>query len=162
MIGRGRAYLLDDNERRQVLSCDGSFTLETPLVRSYDKASALGITYCSRRYTRVKKRNSYTVAFEDPLDHSSCYGIVETFISVTNSYNLALVQQCVLKQVGPPHSFNGIISDDNHELLFEDYVTYEDGIKRFIFIHNLKNKCFNLTYNDWNVLTPLVNNVECE
>lgn len=110
----------------------------------------------------MKKRNTYTVAFEDPLDHSSCYGIVETFISVANFYNLELVQQCVLKQVGPPHSFNGIISDDNYALLFEDYVTYGDGIKRFIFVHNLKNKCFNLTYDGWSVLTPLVNNVECE
>ena len=111
MIGRGKAYHLDDEEMRQVnclLSCVGSFSVETPLVQSYDKAFALGITFYSRRYTRVKKRNSYTVAYQDPLDHSTCYGIVETFISVTNSYNLAL---CVKKQVGPPHNFRGIISD---------------------------------------------------
>ena len=70
MIGRGKVYHLNDGEMREVnslLSCDSSFTqLETPLVRSYDKASAQGITFYSRGYTRVKKQNSYTVAFEDP------------------------------------------------------------------------------------------------
>lgn len=165
MIGRGRMYHLDDEEMHKVnllLSTNGSSTLQTSLVRSYDKAFVKGITFYSQRYTRVKKRNSFTVVFEDPLDHSSCYGVVETFISVADTCNIALVKQCVLKQVGPPYDFHGVISDDSRALLFEDYITYEYGAEMFVFVHNLKNKCFNLTYNDWNVLTPLVNTVECE
>ena len=84
-----------------------------------------GRMYFSLKYKRVKKCNSYTVAFKEVTDASLCYGEIEKFIQVsTNSAPLAIVKCLITRITGPPHYLSAsVITADSKELLFDSYLT---------------------------------------
>ena len=167
MVGRGFTHNLADEEVchvNQLLSSNDLQLLDSPAVRSYSKAVVKGKTIFSKMNIRVKKRNSYTVAYTDPNSDSVCFGIIERFITATtNCYTLAVVNQLAIQHVGPPHDFKDTLTKDSHALLFENYVTFSVKNEfKIIFVHNILKKCFNLTNSSWSVLTIPVNSIENE
>ena len=96
----------------------------------YHRVKINGRMYFSLNYKRVKKCNSYTVAFKDYLvtDASLCYGEIKEFMQVsTNSPPLAIVK-CLITQIsGPPHHLSAsVITADSKELLFDSYLIQKD------------------------------------
>ena len=55
-----------------------------------------------------------------------------------------------------------IVATSSQALLFEDYLTFKEGPKLYIFAHQIRYIHCNLMTSEWNVLTPLVNSVEVE
>ena len=123
-----------------------------------------GRMYFSLQYSRVKKRNSYTIAFKEATDASLCYGEIQKFIQVSsNSPPLAIVKSLITQITGPPHHLSeSIITVDSQQLLFDNYLTCTEGSIRCIFVSSIVAKCFNLSNDNWNVLTLPVNDIENE
>ena len=77
----------------------------------------------------------------------------------TGNHHVALIKT-LTQTCGPPLHFDGC-SAATQALLFIDYITYE-GEEKFIFLHQVLKKCFDLSNSDWKVFSFLVNSVECE
>lgn len=121
------------------------------VTRVHYKVKLRGKCYFAQLNRRVKKRNSYTIAY------SSCfkpinYGLIEKFIVLMN-HNIAIVKNVKVNSIG---------SSEIERALLEDYLQYEEGEICCIFVHQIIEKCFNLTNNGLNLLAFPVNNVEFE
>ena len=169
LIGKPNMASLPDSEADQIdqlLVTNGldPFNKPTGPVCVYHRVMINGRMYFSLNYNRVKRRNSYTVAFKEATDASLCYGEIEKFMQVsTNSPPLALVKSLVTQITGPPHPLSEtLITVDSQELLFDNYLTYTEGPFRYIFVSSIIAKCFNLSNDNWNVLTIPVNDIENE
>lgn len=121
-----------------------------------------GKGFFTKENKRVKRRNSYTIAFSVPFSNSFSYGIVEKFLKINDHY-LATVTELTIQCAGPPQDITvGTITDESRGTLFEDYLTYKEGNKKIIFMHQILEKSFNLTNGDWKLLCLPVNGVEFE
>ena len=56
---------------------------------------------------------------------------------------------------------DSVVTADSLYALFNHYITYE-GASNFIFAASIVQKCFNLSNNNWKVLTLPINDVENE
>ena len=64
---------------------------------------------------------------------------------------------------GPPHKIpDRVVTADSLYTLFNDYITCEEDTFKFIFTVNIVQKCFNLSNDNWRVLTLPVNDVQNE
>ena len=108
------AYQID-----QLFITNGLEPLNKPTdpVCVYHRIMINGRMYFSFKYNRVKKRNSYTVAFKEVTDASLCYGEIEKFIQVsTNSPPLAIVKCLITQITGPPHHLSeSVITVDSQK-----------------------------------------------
>jgi len=114
---------------------------------------------CSRCYGNDKKRNNYTIAFEH--DNLVKYAIIENFISIEN-YHLIFVTSLKILGKGPNRRFDSYITDQTKEMLFEDYLTFEEDCRMVIFSNQIINLCCNLSNNSFNLITIPVNSTETE
>ena len=165
MVGKGVSFTLEDkqiDELNQLLTNYNLLPLSSPHVRIYDKAVIRGKVFFTKENKRVKRRNSYTIAFSVPFSNSFSYGIVEKFLKI-NDHCLAIVTELTIQCAGPPRGIIlGTITDESRGILFEDYLTYKEGNKKIIFMHQILEKSFNLTNEDWKLLCLPVNDVEFE
>ena len=165
MIGRSQLISLADREVadiNQFLTTCNLPPLESPHVCVYYKAKIRGCTFYTKENSRVKKQNSYTASFLSGSEsHSYC--LIERFV-VCNGEQLALVKEISIRCRGP---INGvplsIATASSQEVLFEDYITYEEeGLLKYIFAHQIRDKYCNLSNSEWALLTPIINHVEVE
>ena len=132
-------------------------------VQVYQRAIIKGKVYYSMEYKRVKKRNSYTVAFKDSSRPSSiCFGLIQRFIA-TSSSQLAVIQQLIVSDVNLPFEISGaLVTSETLDLLLNSYITYKESCLIYVLLDSILEKCFNLSNSNWKVLTVLVNKVEIE
>lgn len=164
MTGRGISSCLTDAEIyniNQLLDSRNYDPITSSSFRLYKKLSIRGNTFSSKANIRVKRRNSYTIAFSVPSSSSFCYGLVEHFLSFVDQ-KLALVTELNIVCQGLQNDFTTTVTSRSRNYLFQDYLTYEEGEKKFIFADQIVHKCFNLTNNDWKVLSLAPNDIECE
>jgi hypothetical protein len=167
LVGMAKLSILCDHEIHQVdqlLITRGLQALRKPINHVYvhHKAMINGKMYFSSGYKKVKKRNSFTVMFS--TDSTVGYGIIEKFIQVsTNVCPLAVIKTLTTQIAGPPHHLSdSVITADSQQLLFNDYLTFDEGTVTYIFAAEIIHKCFNLTTDNWKVLTLPVNDIENE
>lgn len=165
MIGSGTDYKVNNDQRRELnklLSTKSALELQSSHVQMFNKAKWNGSILYTQGYKRVSKRNSYTVSYS-PLDQEiTLFGIVERLISV-NEQHIAILKNLVPNSNYSPFNFTDYdITCESKSVLFSDYITFELGEHHYIFIHQIKHKCCNLSNNKWNILTIPINNVEIE
>lgn len=117
----------------------------------------------AKENSRVKKQNSYTASFlSESTSGSLCYCLIERFV-VANGEQLALVKEISERCRGPRNAVSmRVATASSQAVLFEDYITYEEGTSRYIFAHQIRDKYCNLSNSGWALLTPVINLVEVE
>ena len=167
LVGIAKVSTLCDHEIHQIdqlLISHGLQALSKPIDHIYihHKAMINGKVYFSYGYKKVKKRNSFTVMFSK--DSAVGYGMVEKFIQIsTNVSPLAVIKTLTTQITGPPHHLSdSVVTVDSRQFLFSDYLTFDEGAMTYIFATNIIQKCFNLTTDNWKVLTLPINDIENE
>ena len=75
---------------------------------------------------------------------SSCYGLIEKFISAS-TFQLVKVTKVSIKKGIPYQVESGLITEESSLLLFEDYITFTKDTQIYVFAHHIIEKCINLT-----------------
>ena len=160
-LGQGTSYFLEDIEFAGINKLLEDSTQPVLLNRNvtlYQRANIDGKYFTSMHYKREKRQNNYTVLIGNS---SSCYGLIENFISAS-TYQLVTVRKLSIKK-GIPHQVEpGLITSASSEILFEDYITYSTDTQIYIFPHCIVEKCINLTVENLQLLTHRVNTIENE
>ena len=126
------------------------------------KAKINGKTFVARKNKRVKRRNSYTASFFVPSNDSLSYGLIENFLTVNNT-EIALIHELSIVGRGPQIEVpESIITMTSQALLFEDYLSYKEETTQYIFTHQIRDLCCNLTSSTWKLLTSVINYIEAE
>ena len=170
VIGVARNILLDEDETivRQLLEKDDILTIPCSVVTLLPKIKVRGQVIFSKHLKRVKKRNSFTVAYTDPeTPTQTFYGLVERFLTCPadspNSTHVAIITQLRVE------SCNELLKityptdiQDIAPLLCTDFLSIvgESNDRVAIPIEHILFKCFNISTHGLCALTTLVN--ECE
>lgn len=165
MIGKTKLISLPEEDAAQInhlLESSGLLPLRSTKVESSLKARISGSTFFAKENRRVKKSNSFTIAFVLQSDATLHYGFIERFL-VANDTHVALIQELDIVRKGPQNGVpESIATISSQALMFEDYLTYKEGTHRYIFTHQIKYLCCNLSNSSWKLLTTLVNDTEVE
>ena len=71
---------------------------------------------------------------------------------------MTITSQLSIECRGPKNGVpESIATEPTQALLFEDYLTYSEGTIVYIFAHQIRDKCCNLSNSGWKLLTPIVN-----
>ena len=127
-------------------------------VTLYQRANINGNYFTSTQYKRGKRQNNHTILVCYP---SSCYGLIENFISAS-TFQLVKVTKVSIKKDIPYQVESGLITEESSLLLFEDYITFTKDTQIYVFAHHIIEKCINLTVGTSQLLTQRVNNIEIE
>ena len=128
-------------------------SIECVQGREYFRVSIKRNTFCTRHYKRMQKRDNSTVIFmENAPSYHQQYGIIEKFIVVDDNYKLAIITKLKILQNGLP-SQDSDITPQAAEVLFQEYLYYEESDSCVIFIHQIVDVCCNLSQSGWNLLT---------
>lgn len=75
-----------------------------------------------------------------------------------------MVQELSIISSGPSRYVpESVATWSTQAILFDNYLTYVEGTKKLIFLHQIKSViCCNLSNPGWKLLTTEVNNVELE
>ena len=164
-IGTGKThYLQDDDVQRinQLLKMTDSPSLHSNSVRIYHKVEVNGTIFFSQNYTKVTRRNSYTISYCKPSSDNLFYAIVKNYVAASGYY-FASIKELEIQCKGPPKEFSkDILNDDSKDVLFGDYLTFQYGTNNYIFVSQILQKLINLSICSWNILTFPVNDVEIE
>ena len=71
------------------------------------------------------------------------YKLIETFIYVGN-HHLAFVTSLKVVGKGPDRSFDDCITEQTKEILFKDYLAFEEDHGMVIFSNQIRKLCCNL------------------
>lgn len=160
MIGKGvlESIAEDKAEINQFLTSHKHSPTEALYVRVFSKAIIGGKTFFTKANRRVKKRNTYTVSYSSSSSELN-YGAIEKFIQV-DDHHLAVIQELITAPLCEiPVNFATAASQS---ILFQNYLRYTEGTRKLVFVHQIVQKCCNLSNNDCKYLTFNVNDIELE
>ena len=80
VIGSVRAISVDPNVRQYLVH---NFNIGCTAASAFDRALILGRTYHNRLYSRITKRNSYTICYTE--SGTDMWGFIDYFISLPSS-----------------------------------------------------------------------------
>ena len=131
-------------------------------AREYNRIIINRKPYSTRQYSSTKKRNNSTIKIMSaPPNYSVYYGIIEKIISLDN-FKLAFISKLKITHNGPPTCTSDDITRKSADLLFSDYLHYEESDKCVIFIHQILELCCNLSQTDCNLFSWFPNKIENE
>ena len=160
-MGRVKSITLADEDGVQVnhlLSTNGLLPLQSMVADLSYKARINGRTFFAKENRRVKKRNSYTISFSAPSSTAPRYGFIQKFLTIDGGQIIALIKELIIVNTGPPNGVpDTIATAASQRMLFE-----VEGTQMYIFAHQIRSLCCNLSNSGWKLLTAIVNNVEIE
>ena len=166
LLGQGISYQLTERERKLIndlLTFHKFSPLTTDYVKEHMKALINGKVFSSKENKRAKRSNDYTVSYIDSNGLQS-YALVNKYIYISiQNISLAFITELSIT-VGPSYEFTSHITTQSKNMLFSDYQYYKKGCMRYIFTHQIKEKCINLSFagKTYKSFTLPVNNIEVE
>ena len=164
MLGKGNLFDLNESNLENIntlLHTLNISSIQNVQGREYFRVAIKSKTFCTRHYKRMQKRDNSTVIFmENAPSYRKHYGIIEKFIVVDN-YKLAIITKLKILQNGLPYQDSDITSQAA-EVLFQEYLYYEESDCCMIFVHQIFDLCCNLSQSGWNLLTWFSNNIEID
>ena len=135
--------------------------LTTNYTTVHTKAIINGEAFSSKENKRPKRSNDYTIAYTGS-NHQQCYALVNKYLSIQNT-SIAFITELSI-HIGPSYDFSSYITTKSKDLLLSDYLYYKTRSTKYIFVHQIKLKCINLSFagKHCKTLTLPVNSVEKE
>ena len=131
-------------------------------AREYNRAIINRKPYSTRQYSSTKKRSNFIIKIvSTPPNYSIYYGIIEKLISLDN-FQLAFITKLKITHKGPSTCTSDDITRKSAELLFSDYLQYEENDNCVIFVYQILELCCNLSLTDCNMLSWFPNKIENE
>jgi len=162
MLGKGSLYTLTDRDLdgiNELLHARNLPSATNGQAREHFRVTINRRTYCT---TRMKKRDNSTVCFmENPPSYLLKYGIIERLIVVDSTYHLAVVTILNIVKRGLPCP-DTAITPQTADVLYEEYLQFNETCKSVIFVDQFSNICCNLSHCGLDVLTWFLNDIEVD
>ena len=163
-MGKGWSFTLSNRDLEQINSLLHSKNLPSIYkvqAREYNRVNVNRKTYTTRYYSRMKKRDNSTIAFmSNPPSYQVNYGKIEKLFAVAD-YQMAFITTLKIIHRGLPHK-DADITPRAAEVLFNDYLYFEESNQDIVFVYQIFDICCNLSLSDCNVLSWFANNIEHE
>lgn len=163
-LGKGCSFHLSDEDlelinrlpRSQNFSSIHKFE-----AREYYRVIINKKMYTTRFYKSMKKRNNFTIKFMlNTPNYCIQYGILEKILTVAD-FKSAFIMKLKIIHKGV-HSCREDITPKAFDLLFSDYLYFEESEVCVVFVHQITNICCNLSLDDCNLLSWFHNNIDHE
>jgi len=163
MLGRGQLLSINANDLQAInnlLLTQNISPIENTQTSEFFRVKVKNNVFCTRHYKRMQKRDNSTVKFmENAPNYSERYGIIEKFLVVVHNYKLTIITNLKIVHKGVPFQESDM-TQQTAEILFEEYLTYEENHQTVIFIHQIVYVCCNLSQSGLKILTWFPNNIE--
>ena len=164
-LGKGCSFFLSDKDLElinKLLQSQNLSSIHKFEAREYHRVIINRKTYTTRYYMSMKKRNNFTVKFMlNTPNYCIQYGIIEKVFTL-DDYELALIMKLKIIRKGVLTCRDEDITPKAAELLFSDYLYFEESEECVVFVHQITDICCNLSLNDCNLLSWFPNNIEHE